>query len=93
MLPLTDSQICNKPPPELVKAVRDRHGFTQLQCCIIVGCSIRTWQRYELKGGMEIGVWWCFLLRIAEVLPSQLPPIPQRSRAGIMVHIIPSSPA
>ena len=86
---LTPTQICTKPAGDLIAAVRERHGYTQLQCSYIVGCAVRTWQRYETKGGMEIGVWWCFLLRISEIMPSQLPPIPPRQRAGVMVRMEP----
>lgn len=89
MNPLTIEQICKRPEGALVEAVRERHGFTQAQCAAIVGCSVRTWQRYEEKGDMPLGVWWCFLLRIAEILPSDLPPIPPRQRAGVMVHVVP----
>lgn len=90
MTPLTIDQICRKPDGALVAAVRERHGFTQAQCAAIVGCYVRTWQRYEEKGGMQMGVWWCFLLRIAEILPSDLPSIPPRQRAGVMVHVLPA---
>lgn len=89
MKPLATEQICQKPPAALVAAVRERHGFTQNQCAAIVGGTARTWQRYEQTGGMPVGVWWCFLLRISEILPSQLPPIPPRQRAGVMVHVVP----
>ena len=88
-MPLTDTQICTKPDGALIAAVRERHGYTQLQCSYIVGCAVRTWQRYETKGGMEIGGWWCFLLRISEIMPSQLPPIPPRQRAGVTVRMEP----
>ena len=51
---------------------------------------MKSWiQRIESKGGMEIGVWWCFLLRISEIMPSQLPPIPPRQRAGVTVRMEP----
>ena len=90
MNPLTPDQICTKPPADLVRAVRERHGYTQVQCAYIVGCYPRTWQRYEQRdGAMDLAIWWCFLLRIAEITPAQLPPIPPRQRAGVMVHLAP----
>ena len=88
MPPLTPAQLHTKPPASLVRAIRDRHGFTQVQCAYIVGCTPRTWQRYETRdASMDLGIWWCFLLRIAEILPSQLPPIPPRQRMGAMAHL------
>lgn len=88
MPPLTPDQLITKPRGGLVRQIRDRHGFTQVQCAWIVGCTARTWQRYETRdASMDLGVWWCFLLRIAEILPSQLPPIPPRQRMGAMVYL------
>lgn len=88
MLPLTPDRLIAKPPADLVRAVRERHGYTQAQCAWIVGCKPRTWQRYEQRdGAMDLGIWWCFLLRIAEIMPDQLPPIPPRQRAGAMVYV------
>jgi len=88
MLPLTIEHICKKPEGALVADVRERHGFTQKQCALIVGCSTRTWQRYETRDvSMDLGVWWCFLLRICEILPQDLPPLPPRQRAGVYVSV------
>lgn len=70
-------------------AIRERHGYTQAQCADIIGCSERTWQRYEASGRMPRADWWCFLLRIGEVTLGQLPPIPPRSRGGIMIGLKP----
>ena len=84
-MPLTDTQICTRPAASLVASIRARHGYTQLQCSYIVGCAVRTWQRYETKGGMEIGVWWCFLLRIGEIREPHLPNIPPRQRASAVL--------
>ena len=88
MPPLTPDQLITKPPGSLIRQIRDRHGFTQVQCAWIVGCTPRTWQRYETRdASMDLGVWWCFLLRIAEIRASQLPPIPPRQRMGAMVYL------
>lgn len=88
MTALTNTEICTKPTGALIKVVRERHGFTQVQCAVIAGCAPRTWQRYETKDrSMDLGAWWCFLIRIAEIVPSQLPPIPKRIRAGAMVYV------
>lgn len=88
---LTHSQIHTRPPAALVSAIRERHGFTQLQCSLIVACTRRSWISYEVTDGkMPIPTWWLFLLRIGEINESHLLPIPPRQRAGAMVHLKPA---
>lgn len=91
MRPLTTAQINTRPPAALVAAVRDRHGFTQLQCAYIVGVTARAWRGYEAKDhSMPITAWWLFLLRIGEIHEGHLLPIPPRQRAGVMIHLKPA---
>lgn len=40
---------------------------------------------------MPLASWWCFLLRISEITPVMLPPIPARQRLGVMVNLQPSN--
>ena len=81
---LTLEQINTKPPADLVKQVRERHGLTQPQCAAIVGLKMRAWQGYESgERGMLLPIWWLFLLRINEITESDLPPIHPRQRAGV----------
>lgn len=88
---LTSEQIHTRPPAALVAAVRERHGFTQLQCAYIVAVTSRTWITYETKdGAMPLTAWWLFLLRISEINESHLLPIPPRQRAGAMIHLRPA---
>lgn len=78
---LTHTQINTRPSGALVAQVRERTGYTQLQCASIVATLPRTWQRYEaLDESMPLVTWWCFLLRIEEIQLSQLPPVPPRHR-------------
>ena len=85
---MIDEQIQARPTGSLVSAVRQRHGFTQLQCAYVSAVSARAWQGYEAKdGSMPLPTWWLFLLRIGEILPSQLPPIPPRQRVGGMIGL------
>ena len=88
MVRLTQKQICDKPPADLVKQVRERHGLTQPQCAAIVGLKMRAWQGYESgERGMLLPIWWLFLLRINEITESELPATPQRQRAGVIVRV------
>lgn len=88
MPPLPPHDIHTRPPAALVAAVRERHGYTQLQCSMIVACTRRSWISYETKdGAMPKSIWWLFLLRIGEIHEGMLLPIPPRQRAGVMVHI------
>lgn len=78
---LTPTQIHTRPPATLVAAIRDHHGLTQTQCAGSVGVDPRSWQGYEAKdGAMPLHVWWLFLLRVQEIKPKDLPPIPARQR-------------
>lgn len=91
MLPLTEIQIISKPAGNLVVAVRERHGFTQLQCAAIVAVTTRSWITYETSDGkMPLSTWWLFLLRIGEIHEGHLLPIPPRQRAGAMIHLKPA---
>lgn len=91
MLPLTSTQIHTRPASALVAAIRDRHGFTQVQCAYIVACTARSWAIYESRdGSMPLAAWWLFLLRIGEIHEGHLLPIPPRKRAGVMVHLKPA---
>ena len=88
MKPLAAEQINTKPPADLVKQVRERHGLTQPQCAAIVGLKMRAWQGYESgERGMLLPIWWLFLLRINEITESELPATPQRQRAGAIVMV------
>lgn len=85
---LTPKQINTKPPADLVKQVRERHGLTQPQCAHIVGLKMRAWQGYESgERGMLLPIWWLFLLRTNEITESELPATPQRQRAGAIVRV------
>lgn len=91
MLPLTSTQIHTRPASALVAAIRDRHGFTQVQCAYIVACTTRSWAIYESRdGSMPLATWWLFLLRIGEIHEGHLLPIPPRQRAGAMVRLKPA---
>lgn len=86
MIPLTPTQIHTRPPAALVAAIRDHHGLTQTQCAGAVGVDPRSWQGYEAKdGAMPLPVWWLFLLRVQEIKPKDLPPIPARQRVAASV--------
>lgn len=88
---LTSHDIHTRPPAALVAAVRERHGYTQLQCASIVACTDRAWRGYESKDGtMPLTVWWLFLLRIKEINEGQLLPIPPRQRSGAVIHLKPA---
>lgn len=88
---LTPHDIHTRPPAALVAAVRERHGFTQLQCAAIVAVTSRSWITYETSDGkMPLSTWWLFLLRIGEIHEGHLLPIPPRQRAGAMIHIKPA---
>lgn len=91
MPPLTPHDIHTRPPAALVAAVRERHGFTQLQCAAIVAVTTRSWITYETSDGkMPLSTWWLFLLRIGEIHEGHLLPIPPRQRAGAMIHLKPA---
>ena len=91
MLPLTSTQIHTRPPAALVAAIRDRHGFTQVQCAYIVACTARSWAIYESRdGSMPLAAWWLFLLRIGEIREPHLPNIPPRQRASAVIHLKPA---
>jgi len=86
----TPTQICTRPAASLVASIRARHGYTQLQCAYIAGVKERTWQTFEsIDQRMPLPTWWLWLLRIGEITPSQLPPIPPRQRFGAMVNLLP----
>lgn len=91
MHPLTTAQIHTRPPAALVAAVRARHGFTQVQCSLIVACTARSWAIYESRdGSMPLAAWWLFLLRIGEIREPHLPNIPPRQRASAVIHLKPA---
>lgn len=91
MLPLTSTQIHTRPASALVAAIRDRHGFTQVQCAYIVACTARSWAIYEARdGAMPLSAWWLFLLRIGEIREPHLPNIPPRQRASAVIHLKPA---
>lgn len=88
MRPLSTQQIHTRPASALVAAIRDRHGFTQVQCAYIVACTARSWAIYESRdGSMPLAAWWLFLLRIGEIREPHLPNIPPRQRASAVLAV------
>lgn len=85
---LTELEIARQPEPDRIRAIRDRHGYTQAQCAWIVGASERKWQRWETgDSSMPLSAWWLWLLRISEVTPAMLPQMPPRQRGGAMIYV------
>ena len=83
---MTPAQI-TRPPASLIRATRERHGLTQAQAAAAVAGSARQWQKWEATDGMmPLGLWWLFLLRLGEIDPSSLPPVPPRQRFGAVAH-------
>ena len=85
---MTSDDLIRPPTADMLRTIRERHGYTQAQCGYIVGASERKWQRWEAgDAGMPLSAWWLWLLRIAEITPAMLPEIPPRMRAGAMIHV------
>lgn len=78
---MTPKQITGRPTAAQVTTLRQHHGYTQLQCATLVCATARTWQKFEATDeAMPLSTWWLFLLRLGEITPADLPPIPGRQR-------------